>query len=196
MATYNAIKYNVDYGGFAGSLIPIASTTVSSSTATVSFTSGIDSTYKEYFFIFNSIHPSQDNADLSFQVSADGGSSYGVNITSSAFQAYHFENDSDAVVAYEASLDLAQSTSFQPIGNNTGNDNDQCISGYMTLFNPASTTFVKHFLAITNNANLSDISVNNYHAGYVNSTSAINAIQFKFDGGTIDSGIFQMFGVH
>jgi len=196
MAVYNAIKYNVDYGGFAGALIPIASTTVSSSTATVSFTSGIDSTYKEYFFIFNSIHPSQDNADLSFQVSTDGGSSYGVNITSSAVQAYNFENNSGSFAGYEASIDLAQSTNFQPIGNNTGNDNDQCISGYMTLFNPASTTFVKNFLAITNNANLSDISVNNYHAGYVNSTSAINAIQFKFDGGTIDSGIFQMFGVH
>jgi len=196
MAVYNAIKYNVDYGGFAGALIPIASTTVSSSTATVSFTSGIDSTYKEYFFIFNSIHPSQDNADLSFQVSTDGGSSYGVNITSSAVQAYNFENNSGSFAGYEASIDLAQSTNFQPIGNNTGNDNDQCISGYMTLFNPASTTFVKNFKAITNNANLSDISVNNYHAGYVNSTSAINAIQFKFDGGTIDSGIFQMFGVH
>ena len=79
MATYNAIKYNVDYGGFAGTYIPLASTTISSSTATVSFTSGIDSTYKEYFFILNNIHPSQDNADLSFQVSTDGGSSYGLS---------------------------------------------------------------------------------------------------------------------
>jgi hypothetical protein len=196
MATYNAIKYNVDYGGFAGTYIPLASTTISSSTSTVSFTSNIDSTYKEYFFIFNSIHPSQDNADLSFQVSTNGGSSYGVTITSSAFQAYHFENDSDSFVGYEASIDLQQSTSFQLIGNNTGNDNDQCISGYLTIHDPASTTFVKHFHAITNNANLSDISVNNHHNGYINSTSAINAIQFKFDGGTIDSGIFQMFGVH
>lgn len=196
MAVYNAIKYNVDYGGFAGTYIPLATTTISSSTSTVSFTSNIDSTYKEYFFIFNSIHPSQDNADLSFQVSTNGGSSYGVTITSSAFQAYHFENDSSTFMGYEASIHLQQSTSFQLIGNNTGNDNDQCISGYLTIHDPASTTFVKHFHAITNSANLSDISVNNHHNGYINSTSAINAIQFKFDGGTIDSGIFQMFGVH
>jgi len=185
----------VDYDGRAGALMPLETLTASTS-STLSFTSGIDSTYDEYLFIFNNIHPSQDNADLSFQGSTDGGSSYGLTITSSALQSYHFENDSDAIVGYEGSIDLAQSTSFQPIGNNTGNDNDQCISGWMRLYSPSSTTFVKHWLAVTNNANLSDISVNNFHGGYFNTTSAIDAIQFKFDGGTMDAGTIQMFGVH
>ena len=195
MATYQSIKHDLDYGGRAGSLMPLETLTASTS-STLSFTSGIDSTYDEYLFIFNNIHPSQDNADLSFQVSTDGGSSYGVNITSSAFQAYHFENNSDAILGYEGSIDLAESTDFQLIGNNTGNDADQCISGWMRLYTPSSTTFVKHFIAVTNNANLSDISVNNFHGGYVNSTSALDAIQFKFDGGTMDVGTIQMFGVH
>ncbi len=195
MADYTAIKYNVPFSD-AGSLKLITTTTISSD-STISFTSGISSTYKEYLFIFNNIHAATDNADLQFNGSIDAGSNYNVAKTTTNFRSYHFEGDDAAALQYQTSNDLAQGTGFQNFfgDDGVGNDNDQSAAGYMHLFNPNGATFVKHFMAVTNMSHASDISVQNFMAGYFNTTSDIDAVQFKFDTGNMDAGTIQMFGV-
>ena len=175
-----------------GNMILLSSQTASSS-ASISFTTGIDSTYKEYEFYFINCHPATDSAILQFNMSTDGGSSYNVTKTTTFFYAYHNEADSSAGLTYETAYDLAQSTSFQNLGNNLGIDNDSSFSGSFTLFNPASTTYVKHF--ISNTSSFKTGEVNSYIAGYGNTTSAINAIQFKMNSGNIDDGTILMYGI-
>ncbi len=176
-------------------------TVTASSSGTLSFTSSINSTYNIYKFRFIEIHPSHDgNVDFGFQCSTNTGSSYGVTLTSTFFDAYHYENDASAAVRYLTSRDLAQSTSFQPLSINTAvADADQHVSGELFLFDPSSTTFVKHFTSTTQTASdggSDDFSDNAYIAGYFNTTSAIDAIQFKFPSGNIDSGTIEMYGIN
>ena len=176
-------------------------TQTASSSGTLSFTSSIDSTYNIYKFRFIEIHPSHNsNVDFGFQCSTDGGSNYNTNITSNFFDAYHYENDSSAAVRYLGSRDLANSTSFQPLSVNTAEaDADQHVSGELFLFDPSSTTFVKNFLSTTQTASdggSDDFSDNAYIGGYFNTTSAIDAIQFKFPSGNIDSGTIEMYGIN
>tara|TARA_R100000278_G_C5423288_1_gene147402 strand:- start:160 stop:768 length:609 start_codon:yes stop_codon:yes gene_type:complete len=168
-----------------------------SSSSTISFTSGIDSTYKEYLFTFNNIHPSVDGEKCGFQANASGGSGYNETMTTTFFHAAHNESDSDAgPLEYEAGYDLAQGTTFQRITRNTGNDNDQCWGGYLHLFNPSSTTFVKHFIAVTQSIQGNEYSDNSFIAGYFNTTSAIDEIQFKMESGNIDAGDICLYGIN
>ena len=173
-----------------------------SSSGTLSFVDGsasvvLDDTYTEYLFTFKDIHAGTNNADLQFNGSIDAGSNYNVAKTSTNFRAYHFEGDDAAALQYQANNDLAQGTGFQNFfgDDGVGNDNDQSAAGYMRLFNPSSTTFVKHFIATTNMSHASDIAVQNFTAGYLNTTSAIDAIQFKFDTGDIDAGDICLYGI-
>ena len=184
--------------GFGGSMSFIKKLTASSS-GTLSFVNGasavvLDNTYKEYLFIINQCHPSAAS-NFAFQGSINTGSAYGVNITSTHFQAKHDENGSGAALTYEAGRDLAQSTSFQRLTETQDTANDHCCSGIIRLFSPGSTTFLKHF--ITNFQSISDnpSASNNYAAGYFNTTSAIDAIQFKFESGNIDSGTITLYGI-
>ena len=172
----------------------LLSTVTASSSATVSFASGITSTYKEYIFKFYDVHPSADAADLTVNF-RDGSSAYDATKTSSFFWAYHDEADSDTTLNYASSNDLAQGTGVQPISSNPGYDNDQACSGTLHLFDPASTTFVKHFIAISNSTEPANYSINSYASGYCNVTAAIDGVQFKFESGNIDSGTFKMYGV-
>jgi len=181
-------------GVSAKSLVLLATETASSD-STIQFTSGIDSTYKEYIFKFYDIHPSADDKNFTFQGSTNTGSSYGVTITSTLFQALHFEGDTEATVEYEGGGDLAQSTSYQEIIRGLGNDNDQAGSGELHLFNPSSTTFVKHFMSKISNIEYRNGAWNTFVGGYFNTTSAIDAIQFKLNSGNIDSGTIKMYGV-
>ena len=175
-----------------------------SSSATLSFVNGssdvvLDNTYKEYLFTFKDIHAATDNADLQFNGSDDTSShSYDITKTTTNFRSYHFEGDDAAAIQYQTSNDLAQSTGFQNFfgDDGVGNDNDQSAVGYMHLFNPSDTTFVTHFMAVTNMAHASDISVQNFMAGYFNTSSAITAIQFKFDTGNIDAGDICLYGIN
>ena len=179
----------------SGGALNLISTQTASSSATISFTSGIDSTYKEYIFKFINLHPATDEAHLTFQGSTDGGSSYGVNITSSYTLAYHAEDDSEATLTYQTASDLAQSTSFQRLLHGIGNQNDESAAGTLHLFNPSNTTFVKHFIASASSYNAGSYEYNTYPAGYFNTTSAIDAIQFKMSSGNIDSGVIKLYGV-
>ena len=197
-AASEAIRFNSSANGLettssvGGSLVKIASTTASSS-ATISFTSGLTSTYKEYIFIFNNIHPSA-SSHLTFQCSTDGGSNYNTTLTSSFFQAEFAENDSNAALGYQASSDQAQGTAFQRLFSSVSTTADDSGSGYLHLFEPSSTTFVKHFMAVSNNV-ASAYTQNSFAAGYFNTTSAIDAIQFKMSTGNIDAGTIAMYGV-
>jgi len=192
-----AVKDITQFGSISslGSLTHISTATASSS-ASIEFTSGIDSTYKEYVFYFVNIHPQTDDVDLEMNFSTDGGSNYNVTKTTTAFQTQHSEDDAVTSLSYEASWDLAQSTSNKVIIQNLGNDNDQSCGGYLHLYNPSSTTFVKHFIANFQSIHRANRSNQYFTAGYGNTTSAIDAIKFEMSSGNIDSGQILLFGVN
>ena len=193
-----AVKDVTEFGSISslGSLTHISTATASAS-ASIEFTSGIDSTYKEYVFYFVNIHPSNDNTDFQFNMSTDSGSNYNVVKTSTAFAPFHDEADTSTGLTYSTSNDLAQSTAFQNLlgQSGIGNDNDQSASGYLQIFNPSSTTFVKHFIARNNYSHPSDYTIEYYIAGYGNTTSPVTNLKFQMSSGNIDDGIIKMYGV-
>jgi len=173
----------------------LLSTQTASSSANISFTTGLDSTYDEYIFKFINIHPATDDVSFTFNMSTDSGSNYNVTKTTTFFNAYHAEADNSNGLGYDTGRDLAQSTAFQIISYNVGNSSDENLGGTLTLFNPASTTYVKHFISNANLNTSGDLSINTYVAGYGNTTSAVNAVQFKMSSGNIDDGIIKLYGV-
>ena len=179
-----------------GSLVLLETQTASSS-ATLSFTSNIDSTYDEYVFKFYNIHPATDMEYFQFNMSIDSGSNYNVTKTTTAFGAYHDEANTSAALSYWTAADLAQATGFQTLSysDRLGADNDQAISGYLHLFSPASTVFVKHFISRISNSGGSNYASDEFVAGYANTTSAVDAIQFKISSGNIDAGVIKLYGV-
>jgi len=182
-----------------GSMTFIKKLTASSS-ATLSFVDGtdgvvLDDTYKEYVFYWFNSHPSVDGTRLQFNLSTDSGSNYNVTKTTTSFRAYHDEADTDTGLFYETGNDLAQSTGFQDLSDYNGNENDEASSGYLHLFNPSSTTFVKHFIANINSVQSSNYSMNTFVAGYGNTTSAVNAIRFQMSSGNIDAGDICLYGI-
>ena len=198
-AASKAIRFNSSANGLetadaGGSLVKIASTTASSSSS-ISFTSGIDSTYKEYIFFFNNIHPGTANQDFTFNLSADSGSNYNVTKTTTYFRSVHDEADSYTNLGYETGRDVAQGTGFQSLSSGVDAASDGSVSGYLHLFDPSNTTFVKHYMSVVNAMIHTAYSMNDYSAGYGNTTSAIDAIQFKFASGNIDSGTITMYGI-
>ena len=199
MATYQSIKHDLDYGGRAGALMPLALFTSDGSDANASFTSGIDSTYDTYLFIFNNIHPETDNRGLHFLASTDGGSNYGVSTQTTAFHSTNNESGTSAL-GYQTGNDATNSTSSIVLINEQANDNDMALSGYMYLYNPADTTFVKHFICVGSNGASGGAGVDaarySFTNGYINTTSAVNAIRFQAQAGEIQGGTIQMFGVH
>ena len=179
-----------------GALNLISTTTVSSSSSAVNITSGIDSTYKEYIFKFIGIHPASDTVNFQINASIDGGSNYNVTKTTTFFLAYHTEDDSGTALQYYANRDLAQSTAAQQIVT-IGNANDDSGSGTLHLFDPSNTTFVKHFMSrmVAPTGEDTENCKDTFAAGYFNTTSAIDAIQFSMSSGDIDSGVIKMYGV-
>jgi hypothetical protein len=184
-------------GAVEGGNMVLLSTQTASASASISFTTGIDSTYKEYMFVFNNIHPATNAAKFRLIGSTDGGSSYGVATTTTMFEALVDESGGSPTLRYEDGDDVAQSTSAFPISTGIGSDNDECLSGFLHLFEPSSTTFVKHFLTSTHlvNGSGTPYAVSTRVGGYVNTTSAIDAVQFSMSSGNIDAGTIQMFGI-
>ena len=182
--------------GATGSSLVLLSTQTASSSATIDFTSDIDSTYKEYIFKFIDIHNATDAADFQFQVDTGTNTSYNQTITSAGFVSEHDEADSATTLAtHSGSAVLHQETGFQDLGRSLGNDNDQSLNGKLHLFEPSSTTFVKHFMGVINEAGATDQTVQRFVSGYVNTTTAITRIRFKMDSGNIDAGTIKMYGV-
>ena len=182
----------------SGSLVLLATNTITSGVASSSFTSNIDSTYNTYMFKFINIHPASD-AHFTFNGSTDGGSNYNVTKTSTNFRAYHAESGSASGLSYRTGADLAQSTAYDILDadGTVSNNDDSGFCGDLFLFSPSSTTFVKHYISVSNDmvAGGASQTTNNYNAGYMNTTSAINAIDFKFSSGNIDSGVIKMYGL-
>ena len=179
--------------GVSGSSLVLISEQTASSSSTISFTSGIDSTYKEYIFKFINLHPSEASRPQ-FNLSADGGSNYNVTKTTTFFASFNDEAGSSGALSYSSGGDVAQSTGVQRLGGDTDADNDTAMSGTLHLFDPSNTTFVKNFISRTNQVSTA-YSQDCFIAGYANTTSAINAIQFSQDSGTIQSGTIKMYGV-
>ena len=179
----------------SGDMNLITTNTISSGVSSSSFTSNIDSTYDTYLFKYINIHPGTDNADFTFNMSADGGSNYNVTKTTTWFGPYHNEAGNTAALSYETSNDLAQNTGYQILAKDPeASSADGSINGELFLFNPSSTTFVKHFIARLNFM-ADTYSYGVFCAGYGNTTSAINAIDFKHASGNIDSGTIKMYGL-
>ena len=186
-------------GGDTGALVHIKTLTASSS-ATLSFVHGadnvvLDSTYPIYKFEFINIHPATDGGSFQFNMSIDGGSNYNVTKTTTYFTAYNYESGGTPALTYAANVDLAQSTGFQNVNSGVGSDNDQCAVGTLHLFNPSSTTFVKHFINNGNTAEEANLSSNVFVAGYGNTTSAVDAVQFTMTSGNIDAGKIKLYGI-
>jgi hypothetical protein len=187
----NVTAYNASVA--TGGMKLISSQTASNS-ASISFTTGIDSTYKEYQFYFIDIHSRNDDVAFTFNLSTDSGSNYNVTKTTTMFRAYHDEADTVTQLLYRSAEDLGQSTAFQIISERNGSGADESTSGLLTLFNPSSTVYVKHFISNVNEYNTANVSVNDYVAGYGNTTSAVNAVQFKMSSGNFD-GTILMYGI-
>ncbi len=181
-----------------GSMVFLSKQTASSS-ATLSFvhgSGGVDfSTYKEYLFTFNNMHPEEDNRNFGFTMSIDGGSNYNVAKTTTFFYSYHDETAGYSGLTYHTAKDLAQGTGNQMVLVETGNDNDQSASGYLHLFNPSSTTFVKNFIAVGNSYEATNNTQHSFVTGYGNTTSAVNAIRFSMSSGDTDSGDVCLYGI-
>ena len=192
---FNSSNNGLEAGDVGGSMVLISSQTASSS-STISFTSGIDSTYKEYVFKFINIHSSA-NAFLSFQADTGTNTNYNQAITSSFFSAFHDEADNYPSLTYRTADDAAQSTSDVKIGFRTGggDDADMSISGTLSIFNPSSSTFVKHFITRFSSYDTGSYACDTFVAGYINTTTAITRVQFKMSSGNIDSGTIKMYGV-
>ena len=200
IVTYNnrSIRNISAIPGAAESLTHIKTLTASSD-STLSFVDGssdvvLDSTYPIYLFKFINIHPETDQKKFMFQGTTDG-SNFNTTMTTTWFQSYHDEADGNTALTYVTGEDQAQGTSFQSLSEDTGNDNDQNYCGELLLYNPSSTTFVKHFMARGNDAYFSNYINNIFVAGYFNTTSAITGLQFKMESGNIDAGTIKLYGL-
>ena len=199
MANYHDIRYNfaIPSGANVG-VMKLLKTVTASSSATVSFVDGtsdvvLDNTYRTYIIRYITAHGSA-NANLTIQFNAAGQSGFNETMTTTFFRALHNEDDTAASIGYVTGDDIAQGTGYQRLAQ-TGNDNDQQVSGEVWIFNPSSTTFVTHFFGRGVEAHGSDIAADCYVAGYVNATAAVDEVSFKMDSGNIDSGTFKLYGI-
>ena len=181
--------------GVGGGSLNLISTQTASSSSTISFTSGIDSTYKEYQFHFIDIHPATNSVLFTFQADTGTNTNYNQTITSTNFRAKHTEAGGSTGVEYRTARDQAQGTAFQQISEGIENDSDSSLSGTLHLFDPSDTTFVKHFISRCNGMIVNPGTQETYCAGYFNTTTALTRVQFKFSSGNIDSGVIKLYGV-
>ena len=199
MANYHDIRYNHNFPSAAtGAMVHIKTLTASSS-ATLSFVDGasdvvLDNTYKTYIFRCTNIHPASDNQNFNVNF-RDGGSAYDATKTTSLFRSQHNEAGTDTSLSYDTGDDIAQGTGDQMLNTEIGADNDQCSSGELWLFNPSSTTFVKHFMSNFNGVMNIDYSNQDIMAGYCNTTSAVTGVRFLFASGNIDAGTIKLYGI-
>ena len=175
--------------------LTLLTTATASSSANLTFDSSIDSTYDSYVFKFMDIHPATNDTAFTFQSNASGGSGYNETMTTTRFKAGQNEAGDYTVLGYETGSDQAQGTSFQVLTQNVGNVSDESLSGQITIYNPSSTVFVKHFIATFNTYQHGNGTYNDFTAGYFNTTSALDEFQFKMASGNIDSGVIKLYGV-
>ena len=181
--------------GLSSGDMTLLATQTASGSATLSFTSGIDDTYDSYVFKFYDIHPANDGVYLSFQGDVGTDTNYNQPITSTWFRGYHNEAGDSSGLDYRTPNDQAQGTAFQYLSDGQGNGNDEGFCGQLSIYNPSSSVFVKHFIFNGNTHANTDYSINSFVAGYFNTTTALTRFQFKFSGGNIDSGVIKLYGI-
>jgi hypothetical protein len=202
-AASKGLAFNSSANGFetaAEGSMTLIKTVTASNDATIDFVDGtssvvLDSTYPVYLFKMINVHGITDDTQFKFQGNSSGGSGFNETITSTYFKAGQNEAGDYTILGYGTGSDQAQGTGYQTISENMGNANDECGSGELYLFNPSSTTFVKHFLVKLQHQQHASQSYQSYTAGYFNTTSAIDEISFKFASGNIDSGTFKLYGI-
>jgi hypothetical protein len=182
------------FANASGGTLILLSTQTASNSSSISFTSGLDSTYDAYVFRWISLDPVTNDSKFNFNLSTDGGSNYNVTKTTTKFNAYHDEADTTTSLNYDSGTDQAQETGFQEIHDQVSNTT-KASSGYLELYNPSSTTNIKHFISVSNRGSSNGYSVNTFLAGYANTTSAINAIRFQMNTGNIDSVTIKLYGL-
>ena len=181
--------------GVASGPLQLISSQTASGSANISFTSGITSTYKEYLFSFHNIHPATDGAKFGFQFNASGGSGFDETLTTSYWRTYNNEASTSAGIGYVTSEDQGQGTSFTILDGGVGADADQCTAGHVKLFDPSNTSHIKHFIFRGTHYDVNNFVADVFVGGYVNTTTAITEVQFKFASGNIDAGTIKMYGV-
>ena len=192
-----------DAGAFSvglGAMVHIKTLTADGSGTALTFHHGtsnvvFNNTYPIYYFEFINIHPATDGADLVWQVNTVGASGFNENITSTFWDAYHSEGNAGKDLRNLTDYDQAQGTAYQFMTNAIGNDNDQNLNGSMYFFDPSSTVFTKHFMHTINTHTGDNYSENQFGAGYVNTTAAIDEIQFKINSGNFDAGQIKLYGI-
>ena len=180
--------------GLKGALVLLDTNTFTGASSSA-FTTLIDSTYDVYVWKFNAINPATDNVNFTFQVSTDGGSNYNTTLTSTSFEAILNQDGNGGALGYMTGDDQAQGTSYQHLCFDLGNGADECCVGEVHLFGPSSTTYIKQWYCTSQGYHLSDYTVNDFTAGYFNTTSAVNAVDFKMNSGNIDAGKIKMYGM-
>ena len=192
------------FGSLSSGAMTFIKKLTASSSANLSFVDGssdvvLDNTYKEYLFTFKNMHPATGGSEFLVNFSTDSGSNYNVTKTTTSFRTFHQESGGGGNISYDTGRDLAQSTSDFELGHDVTDDDDGSISGYLHLFNPSSTTFVKHFIACTNTHQedgSNRASIENLKAGYCNTTSAVDGVIFKFSSGNVDAGDICLYGIN
>ena len=205
--TFSLVKHNnnsisalTSAGQLAQGKMTLIKEQTASSSSSISFVDGsssvvLDNTYPIYVFKYINIHPATDSVYFNVNFSTDSGSNYNVTKTTTIFIGFHKEDNSTAVLQYQTGDDLAQSTSDAILSVLVGNGNDESTSGELILFNPSSTTFVKHFISKSNDYERNNASSNTFASGYGNTSSAIDGVRFKFSSGNIDSGTIKLYGI-
>ena len=180
----------------SGGAMTLISTVTASSSSTLDFTSGIDSTYDEYVFKFYDMHPATDGAYLTFQSDTGTNTNYNQTVTSTFIYAQNDEADSDTTLAYATSRDQANGTAFQPISLSIDADgNDSSFSGQLQVFAPSSTTFTKQWMSIGNEVGNGYYNYHTHAGGWFDTTTALTRFQFKMSSGNIDSGVIKLYGI-
>ena len=195
LAKLNALEFT---GTIPDAHTLISTATSDGSDASLGFTSGIDSTYDVYEFVYTNIHPETDAVHFGWQVNAASGSNtsgFDQIITSTHFNAYHSEDDSATTFAYKTNYDQANGTALEQLSYDMGADADQALSGILTIYAPSSTTYVKHFISRTNFPYNGDLTIDWYTAGYINAEEAMDEIEFKMSSGEIQGGEIKMYGL-
>jgi hypothetical protein len=190
----NSISAITSSGQLAQGKMTLLQTQTASSSSSIDFTSNIDSTYPIYIFKFINIHPASNGQRFTFQADTATNTNYNQTMTTTHFQAEHSEGGTSDF-RYRTDYDQAQGTSFQAITQQVGNDNDECFSGSLTLFEPSSSVFVKNFMSRNQEYESSNYSQDVHTAGYINTTTPITRIRFKFESGNIDAGTIKLYGI-
>ncbi len=199
MSTYENIRYDYAVPSGSGGSLVLLKTLTASSSSTLSFVHGssdvvLDNTYRTYLFKLINIHPSAQ-AFFGFNFSTDAGSNYNATKTTTNFRAYHNEGDTSTDLDYKDGDDIAQGTGQVLTAGNLGTGNDESLSGELWLFNPSSSTYVKHFIWRSSCVQSAPAAFDCFVGGYVNTTSDVDAVQFAMASGDIDAGTIKLYGI-